>query len=271
MADTKENQAAFPQHNNQKKGAGFPIARLVAVMSLTTGTVLDYAIDAYKGKGTGESSLLRKIFDCIEKDDIVLGDRYFPNFFLISSSYSADGIFRGQSQRNYDFRTGEKLGKNEHIVTWKKPAKPKQMSQEDYDSHPDEIGIRELKVDGNVYVTTFLNHKKHHKQELLRIYKRRWEVEINLKSIKSTMKMGMLSCKTPGMIKKEIGIHFLAYNFIRILMADACAKHDALPWKTSFKGTVQLLEKFMPFFVKSTEKENKKLYSDMLRLIIKNK
>src|SRR5437868_1098815 len=79
MSDTKENQKAFPQHKNQKKGAGFPLARIVAVMSLTIGTVLDYAVDAYKGKGTGESSLLRSIFDCIEKNDIVLGDRYFPN------------------------------------------------------------------------------------------------------------------------------------------------------------------------------------------------
>ncbi len=81
MADTEENQAVFPQHKNQKKAIGFPIARLVAVMSLTIGTVLDYAIDAYKGKGTGESSLLKKIFNCIKKLDIVLGDRYFPNFF----------------------------------------------------------------------------------------------------------------------------------------------------------------------------------------------
>src|SRR3989338_8319723 len=273
MADTKENQATFPQHKNQKAGVGFPIARVVAVMSLTLGTVLDYSIDAYKGKGTGESSLLRRIFDCIKKDDIVLGDRYFPNFFLMSSlgMIGADGIFRGQSQRHYDFRTGEYLEKNDHIATWRKPAKPKQMSQEEYDSHPDEIRIREFKIDGNVYVTTFLNYKKYHKKELATIYKRRWEVEINLKSIKSIMQMDMLSCKTPDMITKEIGIHFLAYNFIRIIMSEACAKHDALPWKTSFKGTLQLLENFTPYFLKSTEKENKKMYSDMLRLIVKNK
>lgn len=273
MADTKENQSAFPQHKNQKKGVGFPIARVVAVMSLTLGTVLDYAVDAYKGKGTGESSLLKKIFGCIKKDDIVLGDRYFPNFFLMSSLYKigADGIFRGQSQRHYDFRTGMQLGKNDHIATWKKPAKPKQMTQEEYDSHPNEIQVREFKVDGNVYVTTFLNDKKYHKQELSILYKRRWEVEINLKNIKATMKMDMLSCKTPDMVKKEIGIHFLAYNFIRIMMAEACAKHDALPWKTSFKGTVQLLEKFMPYFLNAGEENNKIIYSEMLGLIVKNK
>lgn len=81
MQDTNANQVEYSQVKNQKKGLGFPIVRFVVVMSLTIGTVLNYAIGAYSGKGTGESSLLRSIFDCIIKDDIVPGDRYFPNFF----------------------------------------------------------------------------------------------------------------------------------------------------------------------------------------------
>ena len=273
MADTKMNQKSFPQHKNQKKGAGFPLARLVAVMSLTVGTVLNYAVDAYKGKGTGESSLLRSIFDSIEKDDIVLGDRYFPNFFLIAdlNKIGADGIFRGQSQRHYDFRTGERLGKNDHIVFWNRPNKPEWMDQEKYDSYPEKMQVREFKVSGNVYVTTFINSKKYHKKELASIYGRRWEIEINLTSIKSIMNMDMLSSKTPDMVKKEIGIHFLAYNVIRIIMAEACATHNSLPWKISFKCTVQLLNEFMPHFLNSSNKKNKILYAEMLMLIIKNK
>jgi hypothetical protein len=81
MADTQANQSEYPQVKNQKKGIGFPIVRFVVVMSLTIGTILSYAMGSYSGKGTGESSLLRSIFDCIKKDDIALGDRYFPNFF----------------------------------------------------------------------------------------------------------------------------------------------------------------------------------------------
>lgn len=273
MADTKSNQKVFPQHKNQKKGAGFPIARFVVVMSLTVGTVIDYAIGAYKGKGTGESSLLRNILMCIKKDDIVLGDRYFPNFFLMAdlNKIGADGIFRGQGQRHYDFRSGERLGKNDHTVLWGKPYKPAWMAQKEYDSYPDKIQVREFKVAGNIYVTTFLNAKKYHKKELASIYERRWDVEINLKSIKAIMNMDMLSCKTPDMVKKEIGIHFLAYNFIRIIMAEACVHHDAIPWKISFKGTVQLLTTFMPHFLNSSARKNKILYSEMLALIVKNK
>jgi hypothetical protein len=273
MADTKANQKVFPQHKNQKKGAGFPIARFVVVMSLTVGTVIDYAIGAYKGKNTGESSLLRNILTCIKKDDIALGDRYFPNFFLMAdlNKIGADGIFRGQGQRHYDFRSGERLGKNDHIVFWEKPYKPTWMTQKEYDSYPDKIQVREFKVAGNVYVTTFLNAKKYHKKELASIYERRWDVEINLKSIKATMNMDMLSCKTPDMVKKEIGIHFLAYNLIRIIMAEACVHHDTVPWKVSFKGTVQLLAAFMPYFLNSITRRNKILYAEMLALIVKNK
>jgi hypothetical protein len=273
MADTKANQKSFPQHKNQKRGAGFPIARFVVVMSLTVGTVVDYALDACKGKGTGESSLLRSILGCIEKDDIALGDRYFPNFFLMANlnKIGADGIFRGQAQRHYDFRTGERLGKNDHLVFWKKPKKPSWMSENEYSSYPEKIRIREFKVSGNVYVTTFLDDKKYHKKELAKIYKKRWEVEINLRSIKSIMNMDMLSCKSPNMVKKEIGIHLLAYNFIRVIMAEACASHDTLPWETSFKGAVQLINAFMPYFLNSVTRKNKILYAEMLRLIVKNK
>ena len=82
MSDTKGNQKEFPQHGNQKQGAGSPIMRLVAVMSLGVGTVLDYALAPYKGKGTGEHALFREIIGCIKPDDVLLGDCYYPSFFF---------------------------------------------------------------------------------------------------------------------------------------------------------------------------------------------
>ena len=126
--------------------------------------------------------MLREIFSCIENDDIVLGDRYFPSFFLRADlkNIGADGIFRGQAQRHYDFRTG---GKQDHIASWKKPKKPTWMKQEQYDAYPDLMPVREFKVAGNVYVTTFLDAKTYPKQDLAQIYCRRWDIEINLRSI----------------------------------------------------------------------------------------
>ena len=273
MPDTKDNQEVFPQQTVQKNGLGFPIVRMVVVMSLTVGTVLDYAFGAFKGKGNGESTLLRSIFDCIEQDDILLGDRYYPSFFLIGDvlAKGADGIFRGQAQRLYDFRKGVNLGKKDHIVEWRRPKKPKLMDQLTYDTYPEKIRVREFKVGGIVYVTTFLNNKKYRSKELASIYKTRWQIEISLKNIKETMIMDMASCKTPEMVKKEIGIHFLAYNFIRIIMAEACVQYGAIPSQVSFKGTVQLLNKFMPHFINSNKRVNKIMYGELLKNIVKNK
>jgi len=273
MSDTKNNQAIFPQPKSQKKGIGFPIVRIVTVMSLTVGTVLDYAIGPFKGKGTGESALLRSIFDCINPEDILLGDRYYSSFFIIADvlSKKADGIFKAHIQRYYDFRKGEFLGKKDHIVYWKKPSKPEWMDNVTYEKYPDKIKIREFKVDGNIYVTTLFDDKKYHKKELANTYKLRWQVEINLKCIKEIMNMEMLSCKTPEMVIKEIGIHFLAYNFIRIIIAEACIQHNAIPNQISFKSAVQLINKFMPHFIKSSRQKNKLIYIELLNKIVASK
>jgi hypothetical protein len=145
------------------------------------------------------------------------------------------------------------------------------MEQKAYDDYPDEMAVREFKVAGHVYVTTFLNDKKYHKKELAKIYEQRWQVEINLRSLKSVMNMDMLSCKTPQMVRKEIGIHFLAYNFIRIIIAEASIKHNALPNHISFKGTVQLINGMIPHFLTGNAHANKTMYLELLKQIVKNK
>jgi hypothetical protein len=271
MPDTQENQEAFPQHGGQQKGVGFPIARIVVIFSLTVGVVLKHAVGAFQGKGNGELSLLRRVFSCIVPNDVLLGDAYFPSYFLMCDlqKVGADGVFRGQGQRNYDFRRGEILGSRDHFVEWRKPIKPDWMDEEQYQMYPHYIKIREFKVNGKVYVTTFLNAKKYHKNELARLYELRWQCEINLRSIKTIMRMEMLSCKTPEMVRKEIGIHLIAYNIIRILIAEACSKHFGVPNHVSFKGTVQLLNQFMPIFL-NVRTSNCEIYNTFLRLIVSN-
>ena len=81
MPDTKANNKAFPKHANKKKRIGFPMARIVAIMSLTTGSVMDFAIAACKGKGTGEITLLRTLLGCIKANDLFVADRLYCNFF----------------------------------------------------------------------------------------------------------------------------------------------------------------------------------------------
>jgi hypothetical protein len=195
LPDTPKNNETYPKHSNKKESVGFPQIRLLGVLSLITGAVIDYALDANKGKGTGEISLLRRILDSINEQDIVVADRLYCNFFLIHDlkNKKVDVIVPGHAQRRSDFRKGKRLGKKDHIIAWKKPKRPEWMSQEVYKSYPNKMQIREFQSNGVIYISTFFDASLYPKNELYFLYKRRWEVELHLNSIKTVMGMDMLT------------------------------------------------------------------------------
>lgn len=255
MPDTPENQAEYPQPSTQKPGVGFPIARLVAIICCATGAVLDLTLGSCKGKGNGEHGLLRELMHNFFAGDIVLGDSYYCTFFLIAAlkASGVDGVFPLHGARHCDFRTGERLGRKDHLVDWIKPQKPDWMDDDDYASFPDSIRVREVEVttehsgfrsETQVLVTTFLDHRVTSKADLNDLYKRRWLVEIDLKAIKTTMNMDILRSKTPEMIRKEIWAHLLAYNLIRKVMAQAANIHNKHPRTLSFSLAVQAIQSF---------------------------
>ena len=131
MPDTEENQEAFPQSTSQGIGLGFPIVRMVALISLATGVVRDLAMGPYQGKETGETALFRALWDTLEKGEIMLGDRVFASFFGMAglSQRGVDGLFRMHQRRNFDFRRGRRLGVEDHVVTWTKPERPEWMDE----------------------------------------------------------------------------------------------------------------------------------------------
>lgn len=249
MPDTPENQAVFPQQANQKPGLGFPILRIVVLISLSVGAVVAYATGPYQGKGTGETALFSQLLSHIANSTLLLADRYYCTWAIIASILQQDGhvLVQNHAQRKPDFRLGQQLGPRDHLVTWKKPKrKPGWISQEDYDALPDEILIREFAVGGKVYVTTLLASKSYHKKELAGLYLQRWSVELDLRSIKTHMKMDMLRCKTPGRVQKEIAVHLLAYNLVRASIARAAAIKHKLPRQLSFMTAVQQLNVGLP-------------------------
>lgn len=244
MPDTPENQAVFPQQTNQKPGLGFPILRIVVLISLSVGAVVAYATGPYQGKGTGETTLFSQMLSHIANSTLLLADRYYCTWAIIASILQQDGhvLVQNHAQRKPDFRLGQLLGSRDHLVTWKKPKrKPDWISQEDYDALPDEILIREFAVGSKVYVTTLLAPKSYHKKELAELYSQRWSVELDLRSIKTHMKMDMLRCKTPDRVQKEIAVHLLAYNLVRASIARAAAIKHKLPRQLSFMTAVQQL------------------------------
>ena len=167
-----------------------------------------------------------------------------------------DSVSRlNKATRKADFRRGKRLGKDDHIVHWPKPRKPRSIDQKTYNSLPDSLTIRELRVrveqpgfrtKSLVVVTTLLDPEEFAKSDLADLYRARWNNELDLRSIKITLQMDILRCKTPGLVRKEIWTHVPAYNLIRTIIAQAANKHDILPRSISFKGAIQTLEAFQP-------------------------
>jgi hypothetical protein len=255
MPDTPANQRAYPQPVSQKPGVGFPLARFVAIISLATGAVLDVALGPCLGKRTGETSLLRTLLRRMTKGSILLGDRSFASYFGIAEllEREIDGVFRMHQRRKIDFRRGRCLGITDHIVIWQKPDRPEWMDEATYAQMPDEMQVRELRfrveqpgyrVDEIVLVTTLLDAVVYTKEDLADLFLKRWNIELDLRSIKIVMQMDVLRCKTPDLVDKEIWVHMLAYNIIRELMVTAAAKNGAEPREMSFKGTLQALTAF---------------------------
>lgn len=245
MPDTPANQSAYPQPHSQKPGLGFPLCRMVGIICLGSGAVLNAAIGSYHGKGSDEQALLRTQLDTLEAGDLLLGDAYYASYFLLCAlrERGVEAVFEqhGARQRSTDFRCGQRLGPRDHLIDLHKPkVKPDWMTQAHYEQAPQSLTVRELRAGGKILVTTLLCPKETPKSALKALYRERWHVELDLRNIKTTLGMEMLSCKTPAMAQKEIWVYLLADNLIRLMMAQSALLADRLPRQLSFKHTLQI-------------------------------
>ncbi len=175
--------------------------------------------------------------------DVMLADALYCNDFLVATMLAAgvDVLFEQNGARHTDFRRGVSLGARDHLVRWtKSKTRPEWMSAEQYAEFPDALTVREVMVDGQILVTTLLNPRQVRKNALDRLYAQRWNVELDLRNIKTTLGVDVLRCLTPRMVEKELWVHLLAYNLIRLLMAQAALDASVHPRQLSFKHTVQL-------------------------------
>ena len=278
-SDTKKNQKEWPQDSQQKEGCGFPSLRICACFSLRTGGVLSYRIG---NKKSHELPLFRDQWDEVfQENDILLGDKMFSNYFDIAmlKKRKVDSVTTLRSIRRKPIKQAKsykKLGGNDLLVIWKKPAwnKKAAYTREKWEELPETLIVRQIKisVQSNGFrtksfyiITSLLDPIGHPANELAELYFRRWEVELNFKDLKTTMGMDELRCKTPDMVKKEVIMYFIVYNAMRWVISKAAQKHDKDPMRISFKGTLQDLRNWEALFnsPKLTAQDKRKLIAEL--------
>ena len=250
MPDTPENQSEFPQLSNQRDGAGFPIARCCTVVSLATACVCDMAVGPYEGKETGETALLRDILQAFDEGDVAVFDRYFCSFMMLGILLlrGVHACTRLHQRRSSDFRHGQRLGEDDHLITWDRPQRPSWMSEELYQQMPTTLTLREIRfnltdtecrTEKITVITTLTDPQKYPAVDIAKLYGLRWNVELDIREIKQTLGLDHLRCKTPHMVRRELWVTLLAYNLIRKVIATAAVLHDKQPRRLSFTFTCQ--------------------------------
>jgi hypothetical protein len=275
MPDTPENQLAFPQVKSQKKGVGFPVMRAVAMISLATGAVVDFAFAAHEGKGTGEGTLLRGMLDTMNRGDVLVADRFYPSYSTVAAlaKRGIDMVSISHQSRTVDFSEGFQLGENDHIVEWHKPRCHHRADHAKFDWLPKTIQVREFLIDVEgrdgrtekaVVISTIIDPSIPQK-ELSDLYWRRWNCELDLRSIKQSMHLDVLRCKNPEMVAKEIFAHLLAYNLLRGTMTESAKRTGTTPRQLSVKGAMQAVESFTPAMMAASG--NEALYAAFLTTV----
>jgi hypothetical protein len=257
IADTDANRDEYPLQRNLKPGQHYPVVRILVIFSLAVGTVLDAAICPYRGKGTGETAMLRSLADLFEPGDVLLADRYFSGYWDMAfwMARSVHVVACISVSRKLDFRKGQRVGRCDHVIEWKKTNRPDWIDEEAVQLVPARLRLRELRVPVNVpgfrtrfvhIVTTLTDGEVYSKESLGDLYRRRWQAELNLRSLKTHMGMRQLRCETPAMVRKEFATYLLAYNCIRRVASEAARTARVWPEKISFKNTMQAINEFFP-------------------------
>ena len=277
--DTDANRNEFGLPGSVKLGCGLPVLFFVAIFSLETG-LLQYL--QFTQKGSHERHSFRKLITNLSPEEVILGDRGFCSFtdILLIKQQGAECIFR-IFNRKPDYQTGERLGKQDHIVEWEKPKTcPAGMSEEDFASLPDKIRVREVcviveqkgfrskKLD---IVTTLLDASFYTKEAIASLYRRRWSIELNFRHIKTTLGMELLRTKTPEMARKEVLVYMIAYNLMRSLIWTAKKIYNIDIQRISFKGTVQHLSSLSPYLAIANRADYAAFYEKLIKLVAKEK
>lgn len=275
--DTPANQKAFPQQSVQKPGCGFPIVRVVALLSLATGMLTAWATGPWL---LHEVGLLQTLWDSLRPGEVLLADRGFGNWGLLAQCMqrNLDAVFRVKGVRRSDFRRGKRLSRTERLVEWRKPWAPaKTVTAQEWALLPKVLTLRLVRCQLNIpgyrtrqvtLATTLLDSAKYPPAALAALYFRRWSMELSLRNLKTTLQMEHLSCKNPENLEREIRMHFLVHNLVRRLMLEAARRHRVPLERVSFAGSLASARRYGEALLQTgSKRQRQKLIAEMLTVL----
>jgi Transposase DDE domain len=257
MPDTPKNQKAYPKSKKLAPGVGFPLVRRVVVFSLAVGSVLEAALGPFHGQGNGELSLWRKLQDTLQRGAVLVADRLYPTFWVVADALArgADVVMRMHAGRAAVWFRGRGHRTDNRRLWWHKPQRPRWMTPEQYERMPQWLQLRAVRVDVRqpgfrtkrlLLGTTLTDAAEVTGADLAELYRRRWQAELYLRSLKTTLQMDVLRGTSPEIVRKEIWAPLLVYNLLRTVMAQAAAAATVRPDQLSFTGALQTINAFLP-------------------------
>jgi hypothetical protein len=275
--DTPANQARFPQQSAQAPGCGFPILRIVALLSLAIGMLVQWSVGPWR---SSELGLLQALWEVFQAGDVLLGDRGFCTWGLVAQCLRRDvqAVFRVRGKVRSDFRRGRRLSKNERLVCWSKSRqRPRTIHRREWKQLPDQLTLRLVRCVLNVpgfrtrrvtLATTLLDSVQFPPAALSRLYLRRWTMELTLRNLKGTLQMDHLSCKNPNNLEREIRLHFLLHNLVRRMMLEAARRHHVRLDRISFAGSLAAARRYGEALLQARSKKRRaQLLDEFFRVI----
>lgn len=264
MPDTPENRARWPYAGGQQEGCGFPTAKLVGMFCLASGRLVRFAMDSWKAH---EVRLARLLISWVGREEVVIADRGFCGWGLIAllREKGADVVMRVHQARHLHGAS----------MRWQKPQRPKTWTEEQWAALPQALSVRIVRFKVTVpgfrteeieLVTTLLDEERYPDESIAALYRRRWEVELCFRDIKTTLGLDVLRCKSPELVEKEVWLQAIAYNLVRALMLEAAWTHHCELSRLSFKGTVDTLRQWSPLFAPGLF-EFRRAREELLRII----
>jgi hypothetical protein len=254
LPDAPANRRDYPQPDGQKPGLGLPMVRLVGLFCLASGALLDLAVAPYAGKGTGELALFRSSWHHLRPGDVLLADRAFCSWpeMAVLLARGIDVVLTKNACRKTDFRTGQRLGPRDHVVCWPKPGRrPEWLDAPTFAALPAALEVRELRAlkrrgkrRAVAAATSLRDAVAWPRAALKEVHARRWEGEVDLRGVKTTLGMGELRCKSPEMARKELWVYLPGYNLLRGRVAQAAVHRRVAPRQLSVAAARQAWEAF---------------------------